>query len=98
EVEEGGALHLTWNSTPDWQRYQFTPDANGATGRRLALEIPTATVREARVVPTQGTRLVVLSRLEDGRSAGVLVRFRADAAAPGSGCRGQPDKFPGTPR
>ena len=81
EIEEGGALRLTWNSTPDWQRYQFTPDADAATGRRLALERPTATVREARVVPSEGTRLVVLARLEDGRSAGVLVRFRADGGA-----------------
>ena len=80
EVEEGGALRLTWNSTPDWQRYQFTPDADAAAGRRLALERPTATVREARVFPAEGTRLVVLSRLEDGRSAGMLVRFRADGA------------------
>ena len=80
EVEEGGALRLTGSSTPDWQRFQFTPAEGAATGRRLALEIPTPTVREARVVPAEGTRLVVLSRLEDGRSAGVLVRFRADGA------------------
>ena len=72
EVDEGGALRLSWTSTPEWNRFQFSPAPNLGM---LAVDVPTSAVREARVVPGEGTRLVVLARLEDGRSAGVLVRF-----------------------
>jgi hypothetical protein len=79
EVEEGGALRLTWASTSSWDFFHTSWAPNM---RPLAIEVPTASVRQALVVPAEGTRLVVLSRLEDGRSAGVLVRFRADGALP----------------
>ena len=75
EVEEGGALRLTWVATPSWETFTFDPAGDGG---RLALEIPSSTTHEARVVPGEGTRLVVLARLADGRSAAVLVRFRSE--------------------
>jgi hypothetical protein len=71
-VEEGGALRLSWTATPAWDTVLFSPTDDD---RRLAVEVPTSATREAVVVPGEEARLVILSRLKDGRSAAALVRF-----------------------
>jgi hypothetical protein len=75
QVGEDGALRLSWTTTPKWERFEWSPNHDG---NLLAIEIPGSETQEARVVPSAGTRLVVVARLADGRAAGVLVRFRPE--------------------